>query len=321
MELRILQTPAELQTYDTWVKLHPQANFWQSLERKKYLEALGKEVRLYATGTPDFQATALVVIDKTSFGLQTWDIPRGPLWRSGVDVRSFLEAILAQAKREKCMALYVSPLLVFDRQFKPSPRHIHCEATIMLDLTMSDDELLAQMKPKGRYNIRVAEKNGVTVRQSDDIEAFYRLVSATSNRDGFTALPKAKYQAFLGEVKDSFLLIAYSPNQEPIAGLIGLLWGGVGIYYYGASSYAHRALMAPYKLQWEAMRLCKARGATAYDFLGVAPPAASSNHPWAGITRFKEQFGGTVETYPAEQVIILRPITHRLLTLKRILFR
>ena len=101
-----LQSPTELQAYDQWVKQHAHGTLWQSLEWKKYREACGKEVRLYGKAG---EATALVVIDKTSMGLSTWDIPRGPL---GKDERGekkdeqLLEQIYQQAKQEGCMSLY-----------------------------------------------------------------------------------------------------------------------------------------------------------------------------------------------------------------------
>ena len=110
-------------------------------------------------------------------------------------------------------------------------------------------------------------------------------------------------------------------DRSPIAGLLGVNWNKAGIYYYGASSYAHRASMAPYALQWETMRFCKANGCETYDLLGVTPSNAPSDHVWSGITNFKEKFGGTLVTYLPEQQIILRPTVNKLLNLKRKLWR
>jgi lipid II:glycine glycyltransferase (peptidoglycan interpeptide bridge formation enzyme) len=98
---------------------------------------------------------------------------------------------------------------------------------------------------------------------------------------------------------------------------MGVIWGNTGIYYYGASDYEHRALMAPYLLQWKAMKQCKEAGCTRYDLLGIAPPDAPEDHPWQGISRFKEKFGGEIITYPPERQIILRKLAHAGLRLKR----
>ena len=355
MAIRQLSSPADLKEYDRWVKAHPQGTLWQSLEWKEYQEALGREVRIYIEGEP-ITSSALVVIDKTTFGWSTWDIPRGPLFeeqRTKGKGQSILGEIMNIARKEKTISLYFSPsqstdTLHFPLSSFPSPRTEQPPATRIIDLTQSEEAILAQMKQKGRYNIRLAEKHGVKVEQSTDIDAFARLAAETARRDGFTAPPASRYQKFLESLPDAFLLLAYGPNRNPIAGLLGTIWpahrssqsvGGnrTGIYYYGASDYAHRALMAPYLLQWEAMKLSKTKGCTSYDLLGIAAPTncklqiaehtkgrpsaicnlQSSFSSWSGITRFKEQFGGTVVHYLPEQQIQLKPWTNVFLQWKR----
>lgn len=355
MPIRQLSSPADLQAYDAWIKSHPDGTLWQSLEWKTYQEKLGREVRIFRD---EDGSSALVVIDKTTLGLSTWDIPRGPLqmengkWKMG----NFISKITKTASREKCISIYFSPqkldaIFHFPFSICNSPRTEQPPATRLIDLQQSDEEILAQMKQKGRYNIRVAEKHGISVRRSDDIDAFARLAAETAHRDGFRAPPAARYKKFLESLPNAFLLLAFSPSPAgegsgvgAIAGLLGVLWNGTGIYYYGASDYAHRALMAPYLLQWEAIKLCKAAGCHTYDLLGIASPS----HPvmregglcppgappvkgkggfmggkplgfpsMQGITRFKEQFGGTVVEYPPEQQILLKPWANRMLQLKR----
>jgi lipid II:glycine glycyltransferase (peptidoglycan interpeptide bridge formation enzyme) len=186
----------------------------------------------------------------------------------------------------------------------------------MLDLTLSDEQLLAQMHPKGRYNINVARKNGVIVEQSTDIDAYYALAKKTGSRDGFTIPQKKHLDDFITALPGSFLLLA-KYNGKSIAGLIGVTWNHTGIYYYGASDYEHRAVMAPYLLQWESMQFCKKAGCTRYDLLGIAPVGSNPDHEWAGISSFKEKFGGTVISYPPEQEITLKPMMKMLLSLKR----
>ena len=232
-----------------------------------------------------------------------------------------IEKVIDDARRNKCFSLYLSPpseLPTSNLPLTTSHRHQYPEATRIIDLTKSEEDILAQMKPKGRYNIRVAQKHGVTIQQSTDISAFYELLQETSQRDRFTALSKAHYQAFLTELKGSFLLLAHQKGtQKPIAGLLGVIWNNQATYYYGASSYAHRASMAPYLLQWEAMRHCKGYGCSTYDLFGIAPPNAQKKHPWRGVSAFKEKFGGKVILYPQEQKLILKPITHFFIQLKR----
>ncbi len=400
MTIRLLSSPADLTAYNAWVAAHPHGSLWQSVTWKKFQEAIGREVRIFAAfdeGT--IRASALVVIDKTSFGLSTWDIPRGPLGPAEMlnakckmqndPVKVLLQTIVDDARKMRSLSVYYSPqqpLLIshFAFRIRASARHEQPEATRILDLTQAEEAILAQMHPKGRYNIKVARKHGVRVEQSaaTDANSFAYLAQETAKRDGFRALSAAHYRAFLENVEGSFLLIASAPflsppaplstgeggdkpcppflpwrkgpgdgGKEPIAALIGTVWNKTGYYYYGASDYAHRSLMAPYLLQWEAMRYCKERGCEKYDLLGIAPlppspsprerggtnfgtslpflPLALSvvegwrkgpgdgGHPWQGVSSFKEKFGGTVVSYPPEQEILLRPMLKRMLGWKR----
>ncbi len=344
MAIRLLTSAADLALYDAWVKKHPQGTLWQSVEWKAYQEALGREVRVYMDSDDAVHASAMVVIDRTTGGFSTWDIQRGPLGpvidNGKLIMENLLSVIVADAKKDKCLSIYLSPkqeLSIFNFQFSihSSQRHEQPEATRMLDLTLSDDDLLKQMHQKGRYNMKVAEKNGIRIEESTDVEAYAKMASDTAKRDGFSGGSTKRYQKFLEKIPGSFLLLAYPESRKleaessssPVAGLIGVVYGKTGIYYYGASDYTHRALMAPYLLQWQAIQHCKAAGCTQYDLLGIAPPvedpesrkpkAESSRHPWAGISDFKAKFGGIVVTYPPEQEIILQPLVRSLLHLKR----
>ncbi len=336
MIITVLRSFEEFDRYDQYLQGHPSGNFWQSVERKKYYESLGKEVRMYLCD--DCSASALVVIDRTLFGFSVWDIPRGPLWTNEVSAMHLLEHIIEDAKREKCMELYWSSLTPALSQrereantlrnhhrlqatsytLHASTRSIYPTATRILDLTLTEEELLKQMHPKGRYNIKVAEKSGVVIRKGsvEDVPIFYALLKDTAKRDGFGILPEAHYERFLQCHTGSFVLIA-EHDKKPIAGLIGVIWNTQGIYYYGASNHASRALMAPYALQWEAMRHCKALGCTSYDLLGISPPSAGYGDAWAGISDFKRKFGGEVVLYSAEQTMVLKPLISWLVRMKR----
>jgi lipid II:glycine glycyltransferase (peptidoglycan interpeptide bridge formation enzyme) len=323
---RLLETAEDFRRYDLWLHAHPQVSLWQSLEWKRFQEALGREVRVYAAEEAgELRAGALVTIDRTRGGLSTWDTPRGPVWNMEygmLNVEALLHEIVADARRDRCVAIYLSPLLPIQHStfnIQHSPRFEQPTATRVIDLTHTDEELLAQMKQKGRYNIGLAERQGVTVEESEDIDAFARLAKGTAARDRFQAHGERHYAAFLQELPGSFLLLARDTQKKPIAGLLGVVWGASGIYYYGASSHASRALMAPYLLQWRAIAHCKTKGCASYDLFGIAPPGAE-RHPWRGISEFKEKFGGSVITYPPERMIILRRFAQRMLRWKRRVF-
>jgi lipid II:glycine glycyltransferase (peptidoglycan interpeptide bridge formation enzyme) len=184
--------------------------------------------------------------------------------------------------------------------------------TVIVDLTRNEDDLLAAMKQKTRYNVRLAEKKGVTVRTAnydnahafrEDCETFWRLLDETAERDKFHAHDKGYYEKMLdvlsprkhGGLTVGLMFAEY--EGEPIAAVLLASFGDTVTYLHGASSSVHRNVMAPYLLHWRAMQEAKNRGFTKYDFWGVAPEHASDNHPWVGITRFKTGFGGARVSY------------------------
>ncbi|MDZ4216756.1 MAG: peptidoglycan bridge formation glycyltransferase FemA/FemB family protein, partial [Candidatus Gracilibacteria bacterium] len=108
----------------------------------------------------------------------------------------------------------------------------------------------------------------------------------------------------------SEIMVAFNGSDAIAAGIFTYQKHRV-IYYYGASSNANRELMAPYLLQWRAIQEAKIRGCGTYDFLGIAPEDATKNHPWKGITEFKQKFGGSVLQYPQARDIIHRPFWYQ----------
>lgn len=199
------------------------------------------------------------------------------------------------------------------------------QTTLMLDLRTSEADLLASMHSKTRYNIRLSERKGVTVRNEKDTDVFWTLNMETTGRDGFKSHEKAYYEAFIA--MDMCRQYTAYFEDTPIASILAVTYDGVTTYVHGASSNAHRNTMAPYLLQWHAIQSAKATGDTQYDFWGIAPIHAEGtekqetcyngycwdvNHKWTGITRFKVGFGGDVVTYPEAKDVILRPILYKL---------
>lgn len=175
--------------------------------------------------------------------------------------------------------------------------------TVVLDLKPTLDEILGRMKKKTRYNIRLAEKKGVVVKEGTlaDLEAWYALYEETSRRDKI-ALHSFNYYKSLFELSAAdpaaqaprvHLLLAFFEGKL-LAGNVVLVHRTQGVYLYGASSNEHRNLMAPYALQLKGIELCKAAGCETYDLFGI-PPTNDPTHPMHGLYRFKTGFGGTIE--------------------------
>ncbi len=182
-----------------------------------------------------------------------------------------------------------------DRGWHPSAEQIQFKNTVTIDLTPDEDELLARMKAKTRYNVRLPSRRGVSVRSGaeSELRVFYDLYHETSQRDGFLIRPPAYYldvwRQFLRTGRAHILLA--EREGEAIAGLILFSFGQTAWYMYGASSNRHRHLMPSYLLQWEAMRLAKHLGCTHYDMWG-APDYFDESDPMWGVYRFKTGFGG-----------------------------
>ena len=203
------------------------------------------------------------------------------------------------------------------------------QTTLILNLERSEEEILAQMHSKTRYNIHLAEKKGVVVKLEKNIEIFWKLVQETSSRDEITSHPKKYYEEML-ESEFCYQLIAYH-NDKPIASNIMIIFGDLCTYLHGASASEQRNLMAPYLLQWEGMKLGKIWNCKHYDFWGIASPVNDGdgkttcfhnycwdvNHKWTGITRFKVGFGGKVRGYPQAVDVILRPFYYKLYKLAK----
>ncbi|NQV90398.1 peptidoglycan bridge formation glycyltransferase FemA/FemB family protein [Candidatus Uhrbacteria bacterium] len=168
--------------------------------------------------------------------------------------------------------------------------------TLITNLSATEDDLLAGMHQKTRYNIRVAGKHEVQISlHSADFDAVWNLFEQTSFRGQFRLHQKQYYQkmveALQGGACNAFLATA-SHEGKIIASNIMIDFGDTRTYLHGASSNTDRNLMGPYLLHWELLRDARAQGIQFYDWWGVAPEGADDQHPWAGISRFKRGFGG-----------------------------
>ena len=185
--------------------------------------------------------------------------------------------------------------------------------TSIIDLTLSEDEILSNMHSKWRYNIRLSEKKGVVIHKytrndvnlSKKIDRFYELTKETNARDGNSSHAKSYYLDLISrsaknlesnnaEDKESPLITLYIAEHEgeEIASIMTLFSKDEAIYLYGASSNHKRNLMPNHLLQWTAMKDAKAYGSKCYDFYGMSPEGKDEKHPMHGLYMFKSNFGG-----------------------------
>jgi len=193
------------------------------------------------------------------------------------------------------------PPLLTSSYFRKAPMDIQPPNTVIIDISGSEEELLASMKSKTRYNIRLAIKRGVEVSEGSyaDLDRWYTLYQETAKRDRITLHSGDYYSRLLrmaaeyGKGAPEIKLFLACHDDDLLAGIIVALKGDSAWYLYGASSTRKRNLMANYALQWRAMQWARERGCRTYDLFGI-PPENDPGHPMYGLYRFKTGFGGEI---------------------------
>lgn len=176
---------------------------------------------------------------------------------------------------------------------------IQFKNTVLIDLNPTEEEILARMKQKTRYNIRLAEKKGIDLRVGTvgDLPMLYKMYAETSVRDGFVIRDEGYYKTvwtlFMNATEPTCEPLIAEVDGEPVAAIFVFYFAGRAYYVYGMSRNLHREKMPTYLLQWEAMKRAKARGCTVYDLWGAPEVFDESDSMW-GVYRFKEGLGGQV---------------------------
>jgi lipid II:glycine glycyltransferase (peptidoglycan interpeptide bridge formation enzyme) len=290
-------------------------------------------------------------------------IPKGPIadWTQLTDVHALLAAIETTGRRMGCIMVKIDPDVSEDspagvafldalrqRGWHFSPNQIQFKNTALTQLTGIGDStvddaaagnaadlassaeeatLLAGMKSKWRYNIRLALRRGIRVREADivDLPLFYGLYAQTGARDGFLVRPYGYYletwRTFLAAEADpqnpaggALLLADHDDEIEPMAGLFLMRYGDRAWYFYGASSERRRRDMPNYLLQWEALRWSLARGCRAYDWWGAPTDLDDPDDGMQGVWQFKQGFGASFERHIGAWDFPVHPRAYRLFT-------
>ena len=199
-----------------------------------------------------------------------------------------------------------------DHKYQYSEEQIQYKNTVSVDLCQTEDELLSLMKQKTRYNIRLANRKGVTIRDADreDYDSLYRMYAETSLRDGFAIREKEYYfilwETFLDHQMGEALIAEV--DGTTVAAVVILRFAQKAWYFQGMSTLHHRDKMPNYMLQWEAMKRAKNIGCRVYDMWG-APDVFADNDPLWNVYRFKKGFGGEVIRHIGAWDYITRPVS------------
>lgn len=278
--------------------------------------------------TNEITGVCLVLIRKIPFlRYSLLYAPRGPVIKDEKSLLDFINAIKELAKKEKAFMFKADPLQeskeLYSKYFNINSNYKNFEgiqprfeSVLPLCCKISENDILNSFSSKTRYNIRLAIKKGVQVDLIDNtnlekgIDEFYSLMQTTGKRDDFTIRNKEYFKRLLTKInkteEHSRLYIA-SYNNIPIAGAIVIKNGDSVEYLYGASSNEYRNVMAPYLLQWTAIKDAFNQGYRNYSFGGISGDFTPTN-PLYGLYKFKSGFGTKVVEYIGEIELTFNPI-------------
>lgn len=302
-------TEVALSEWNQFLTKHPNAHLLQMGEWGELKKDFGwKPVRVVVDNIG-----AQILFRKLPFGFTIGYMPKPVDSRQWtVDGEQFWNEVVSICKKNRAVFLKIEPD-VWEEQspdtwhltLRTSPHNIQPPRTVIVSIKEDEEQILARMKPKCRYNIRLAEKKGVTVRAWDDVVSFHAMMTVTGGRDKFGVHSKEYYQRAyeLFHPNGTCELLVAEYEGKPLASLMVFANAKRAWYVYGASNNEERNRMPAYLLQWEAIRWAKARGCEEYDLWGVpdedeetleAQFEKRSDGLW-GVYRFKRGFGGEVK--------------------------
>jgi lipid II:glycine glycyltransferase (peptidoglycan interpeptide bridge formation enzyme) len=311
-------------------------SFLQSAMWGQFKSRFGWKSEAYLVNWAGYESLPLLALSRRLFpGLTFAYIPWGPELPDGFPVSERPRALRELARKLKPFLVHDAALIRFEPPWfaeqdedavffltglKRAAASVQPPDTALVNLELSHDEILSCMKPKWRYNIGLAEKKGVLVEEANikGLEIFYKLLLETAARDGIAIHGFDYYKTLFeacekhsGKDGDSTRLRLYTARHEEdaLAAIVVLFRGKNATYLYGASSDVKRNMMAAYALQWRAMKDAKEAGCKCYDLFGI-PPDGDSNHPMAGLYRFKTGFGGKIIHRPGTWDYPLSPVAY-----------
>lgn len=281
----------------------------------------------YKTKNGEIKAASLILCREqrlSKFGpkIRILYLPHGPLlnWNDEKMAKNVLNELVDYARQRKATYIKIDPQIIpvgkepssipqcsiisnetigwmKTAGWQVSPQQIQFRNTFWLDLTPPENELLGAMKQKTRYNVRLAERKGISIHKGglDDLNLLYKMYLETSNRDGFIIRPQ-DYYLYVWEVfikAGMALPLIAMMGDEPVAALILFYFARKSYFLYGMSTNRHREKMPNYLLQWEAIRISKQLGCEIYDLWGAPDIFEESQKMW-GVYRFKEGLGGEI---------------------------
>lgn len=339
--MRILEEK-DMNDYKKFLEGHERCNFQQSPEWARVKDHWKNEVILAEDKNGKIIGSLSVLIRKMPIFGNLMYSSRGPVCdiHNKEVLKQLTDGAKELAKKYNAMALKIEPdIKSDDKEFreivsslgfkikddaKNFREEIQPRYVFRLDIKgKTEDEIFKNFHSKTRYNVRLATKKGVTVKEGtkEDLKDFHRIMVETGERDNFIIRSLEYFEKMYDEMAPDHmkLLMAYH-EDKPIAGIIPIMYGNKVWYLYGASSNSHRNLMPNYLLQWTMIQEAVKMGADMYDFRGVSG-VVDESHPQYGLYRFKKGFNAEFTEFIGEIYIPYKPLTYKLYKLAEKTFR
>ncbi len=340
--MRFVTDEKSEQEYKDFLSNHERCNFQQSPEWAKVKTSWKSETILAEDSNGKIVGAVNVLIRKIPIFGNIMYSSRGPICDIHDEkvLRQLTEGIKELAKKYKAIVYKAEPdIESSDEEFREIVKNlgykikddaknfreeIQPRYVFRLDIKgKTEDEIFAGFHSKTRYNVRLATKKGVVVKEGtrEDLKDFHKIMVETGARDGFIIRSLSYFEKMYDELAPEHmkLLMAYY-EDKPISGVIPIFYGNKTWYLYGASSNEHRNLMPNYLLQWEMIKMAIARKDDIYDFRGVSG-VVDENHPQYGLYRFKKGFGATFTEFIGEIYIPFKPLTYSIYKFSEKTFR
>src|SRR5574344_1553303 len=324
------------------LKSHKESNFSQTEIWQKVNEAINHKTILENFGGTNF---ALMIVKDAKRG-RFLEIPGGPLidWSDSSVVKKSFDRIKEIAKENKCVFVRFRPqLLQTDENMKlmesvgasTAPFHLHAQNTVILDLTKSEDELLANMRRQTRYEVRRADKLNLKMTTANDqaiFDEFHNVQVSTAERQHFIPPTAKELEAYREIFKDNAVIYKVMTTDEitedgkhlateksdnnikagqAVAYGLFIKSGEEADYFEAASTALNYKLPGAYALIWQAMKDFKSQGYSRLNLWGTAPKG-QPNHRYAGVTTFKTGYGGEETEFVPAQDIPINKIHYKL---------
>ena len=337
--MRLLENKTDEEEYTKFLENHERCNFQQSLEWARVKTSWKRAVILAEDENKKIIGSLMVWVRKIPIFGNIMYSARGPVCdiHDMEVLQQLAEGAKILAKKYNAIVLRIEPdIKSNDENFKNimlqlgfsikddaknfreeiQPRYV-----FRLDTKgKTEDEIFKAFHQKTRYNVRLATKKGVTIKDGtkEDLKDFHKIMITTGIRDGFITRPLEYFEKMYDELGPEHMkvLLAYYEGK-PIAGVIPIMYGNKTWYLYGASSNEHRNLMPNYLLQWEMIKIALNRKSDIYDLRGVPGIADNSN----GLYRMKKGFGAEYTEFVGEVYMPYKPLMYNLYKVSEKAFR